>query len=412
MHAIVAAACSLGFADSAEAFPSCPTLHTATPWNTPVTVTVACTDPVHSIVRYEAGANSANGDILSVSGNQVTYTPAPEPRAAEERAFTYWAINDFGEAGPGTVYVQVGAGPPLPPPPNDPPVARCDVYSAKPGEKLVVPRQEGLLRNDSDPDGDRIEAMRWYISSSDTYPHPEIKANGALRFFAPNRPRIYSFPYEIFDTHGARAQSTVTIGVGRKMDGCRAATRPPDYGDPTYKATMRVDGRVRARGGGRWRTLRGNVKLTQPLLLDTSAGSVRVRVVIQDNYNRQVFTGRFAGGVFKLGTQVQVVPGQPRPPANFGSVVLAGDTRCSGGAGPGRRLMVAATSGFFIDALRIRVNILTRRNKPKVSRFTIADNCNDTSSVVARSGWIYARNKNTGKTRIMGKGTFVARARG
>ena len=49
---LTAAAAGCVFSAEADAAPSCPEQTLRTPYMTPVTTTLACTDPLHPIVRY------------------------------------------------------------------------------------------------------------------------------------------------------------------------------------------------------------------------------------------------------------------------------------------------------------------------------------------------------------------------
>jgi hypothetical protein len=99
-------------------------------------------------------------------------------------------------------------------------------------------------------------------------------------------------------------------------------------------------------------------------------------------------------------------------PSGFGGIELAGALGCRGASGQGRRLEVAATPTFTIDALRLRVANLSIRNRPTLSRFTVSDRCNGTSVVESRAGRVHVRDNNTRGTYILtGRRTYVAKPR-
>lgn len=397
------AASTLALASPAEAAPSCPEQNVSTPYLTPVTITLACTDPLHPIAHYRV-STIQNGVALSVSGDQVTATPQA---AISNRStlFNYWATNAIGESGIGSVNLYVGPAPPIPPPSNDPPIARCDVYNAEPGELLRVDRQHGVLANDSDPDGDELiaEGPRWAFND-DGRPKPDLRRDGSFIFSAPAKPRVYSFRYEAVDARLARGESALTIGVGIKAKACHAAFDPP--APSPYKRSFslrRTGGSVRIRGGDAWSILNGKLGLNRPLLIDARRGSVGVRLLSENNYDRQLISGRFSGGLFKLGQYGPKVPGHKRQ-VSFTSFELAGGLGCHGGSRPGRQLKVAATPSFFFKALRLKGYNHFIRNKPVLSRFTISDHCDGTSRVSVRAGRVHVTPFGDGALRILRAG--------
>jgi hypothetical protein len=396
---LLAVGASLAFVSSAEAAPSCPDVEVSTPYQTPVTVTLACTDPEYPIVGYYL----LGSPPTALPGNTTTFTPQPG-FSGRTLAFWYQGSNSIGASDFGIVYVTVGPKPAPPPaPPNRPPVARCDFYNVKLGQHLRVPKEKGLLANDSDPEGGTLLVIPQ--STIDAF-RPQLNGNGSFAFSAPNKPMVLSFSYEVVDDPGAVSEGTLTIAVGRRVNGCRAASEPPPIGPNTFTATLRkVSGSVRVRAGRRWRTLGGALRLTRPVMVDTRGGSVRVRATRENNYEREVSVGRFGGGAFNLGKKLGAI-------TSFTTLELAGPMACRGASGPGRRLDVVAPPGFWIDALRLRVYNWYVRNRPVVSRYTVADRCNQTSSVVSRAGRVHVRNRNTGEFKILKpKQTYVARAK-
>lgn len=395
-------AAQLGVPAGAAAAVTCPDIEAATPYETPVTITLSCesTEPV----TY----GLLGSPPTTLPGNTVTYTPPPG-LSGRILAYTYTGYNNTG-SDLGNIWVTVGAKPaPPPPPPNRPPAARCDSYSVAPGKPLSV-RTPGVLRNDTDPDGDRLRVIDQY-GSDDNFPRPTVNYNGSFRWTAPTKPRMFSYRYIATDGM-LETESTLTIWVGQNDKGCRAAFDPPPFRGSRHTPTLlKTSGSVRIRTSGRWRALAGRRRLTRPILVDARRGSVRVRIVNADNYSRTVTTGRLGGGVFKLGRRTRLPNGKLTTPA-FTRVDLAGALGCRSGSGPGRRLEVAATPVFTINALRVRVNNLAMRNRQVLSRFTVSDRCNATSVVSTRAGRVMVNDHNTRGTYILkGRRTYVARAR-
>ena len=374
----------------------------STGYQTPVTITLACTDPVHPVVSYRVLA-AQNGVTLSLSGNQVTATPIAE-YSNIDTLFNYWGYNSIGEYGVGSVTVFVGPAPPPPLPPNDPPIARCDVYNVEAGELLRVPARQGVLANDSDPDGDKLFAEGPTASYDNRFPTPDLRRDGSIYFDTPTKPRVFSFRYWAVDARGVRSESTFTIGVGRKASGCRPADTLRPYTRGSVRATLRVlSGSATVRSGGGWRAVRGRLQLSRPLLVDSRRGSVQVRQVSETNYDRLVQTGRISGGLFKLGERGPRVPGQARSTV-FTTIEPAGALGCRNGSGPGRRLTLSAAPGFRFDGLRLSVLGLYIRNRPVVSSYTVIDRCDKTSTLLVHAGRVQISDKNRGRNQTLNAG--------
>lgn len=94
--------------------PECPGYQTATQYHTPVTISVACTDPDgDDIVSYQAFAG-ALGASVSVNGSTITYTPPIRFPGSPIRftgwdAFKYSATDAAGETSEEYVAVHVNA---------------------------------------------------------------------------------------------------------------------------------------------------------------------------------------------------------------------------------------------------------------------------------------------------------------
>jgi Bacterial cadherin-like domain len=220
----VAGTAWLAFAADAGAVPTCPPQEVTTPYDTPVTVTLACIEPDPSLlpVTYHLPPGTTG---VSISGDKATFTPVPG--AVGPTSFNYLAANNMGTPGFGLVRVNVLPPPmPAPPPasPNRPPVAACEHYSVKPGGTLSVPRP-GVLSNDSDPDGDGLRAVNKY-TSNETFPLPFVAHDGSVKFAAPTKPRMLSYRYGVTDGI-LETTATLTIWVGMKDGGCRPAFDPP-----------------------------------------------------------------------------------------------------------------------------------------------------------------------------------------
>jgi hypothetical protein len=93
---------------------------------------------------------------------------------------------------------------------NRKPVARDDSYRASEDTALrVAPR--GVLRNDTDPDGDRLWAS---IANRPTRGQLTVRANGAFTYRPPHDFNgTVRFRYRASDAYGGRDTATVTIRI-------------------------------------------------------------------------------------------------------------------------------------------------------------------------------------------------------
>jgi VCBS repeat-containing protein len=103
---------------------------------TPISAEVV-DQPVH-------GALSFNAD------GTFTFTPAANFHGTD--SFTYTASDGVATSTLATVTITITSV-------NDAPVAVADTYDATPGNTLVVNQANGVLKNDSDVDGDAITAV-------------------------------------------------------------------------------------------------------------------------------------------------------------------------------------------------------------------------------------------------------------
>ena len=136
----------------------------------------------------------------------------------------------------GTVSVSVN-------PTNDSPVANNDSYRLKEDTKLEVPRSSGVLKNDSDVDGDRLSAttLRKPKHGSLT-----LRANGSFVY----RPaKDYTgrdqFTYTLSDGQGGKDTATVILRVASVPEAApaedRGCTITGTEGEDILKGTPRAD---------------------------------------------------------------------------------------------------------------------------------------------------------------------------
>jgi len=95
--------------------------------------------------------------------------------------------------------------------PNEPPAAENDTYSTSANETLSVAESEGLLANDTDPDGDTLTVA---VVDDTSNGELTLEANGSFTYV----PRSgftgeETFTYEVADGDGGTDTATVSIAV-------------------------------------------------------------------------------------------------------------------------------------------------------------------------------------------------------
>jgi len=143
-----------------DARPLCPDSTATTSVNTPVTITVTCTDtgPAYeqTEVREFKKSDPANGTVTQeFAGDPFVYTPKPGFTGTD--SFTISSFDELGFGGDdGTVTITVSPTPPPPPPPPPPPIcggkpativgtAGNDTLNGTPGADVIA----GLGGNDT-----------------------------------------------------------------------------------------------------------------------------------------------------------------------------------------------------------------------------------------------------------------------
>ncbi len=137
-------------------------------------------------------------DLLLLPEAEGTY-------AVYDRAL---ALSNAGAADGGLfTHLVVGDGEP---PPNSPPTAVDDGYTAVIGEALVV-APPGVLGNDSDADGDALTAVLVQAPAEGSL---ELAADGGFTYTpAPEATGTFEFTYAAFDGEAESAPATVTLTV-------------------------------------------------------------------------------------------------------------------------------------------------------------------------------------------------------
>ena len=96
---------------------------------------------------------------------------------------------------------------------NQPPVANPDHYTVHGSFSTPLDSPPyGVLKNDSDPDGDPLSCV--FSRTSTTLGTAIVSENGSTAFIAANgQTGTVTVPYTVCDNHGACADSTITYDV-------------------------------------------------------------------------------------------------------------------------------------------------------------------------------------------------------
>lgn len=162
-------------------------------------------------------ASDADGDAVVVNHSRPTwgtlavapdqtfiYTPRPGWSGVD--TFTYWAGDGLSTSAPATVSIQVNRV-------NFEPVGNPDHYELREGSTLTIEtRDAGVLANDTDPDGDHLQAL-YETSPSLSYMF-SFDSDGRFSYM-PVFAGIDSFTYRVTDGEFTSDPVTVTLNVVR-----------------------------------------------------------------------------------------------------------------------------------------------------------------------------------------------------
>src|SRR5215218_10021337 len=152
-----------------------------------------------------------HGTLSLNADGGFTYTPAANYHGSD--SFSYRASDGTLQSGPATVTLTVSAV-------NDAPTAAADAYSTGEDTALTV-EASGVLANDTDPDGDALNAA---LVSGPTHGTLDLNANGAFTYTPiANYYGTDSFTYRASDGTLQSGPATVTITVTGANDAPSAA---------------------------------------------------------------------------------------------------------------------------------------------------------------------------------------------
>lgn len=152
-------------------------------------------------VLVEVASQPTLGSITVQHDGSFRYQPSGSPG---NDAFTYRLRVDGRRSLPATVRIAVQSI-------NDAPLAADDAYVTDRGARLDIPRLRGVLANDSDPDGDTMQAR---VVSAPAEGALSLALDGSFSYTPPTGfVGATSFRYEAIDGRGGRAEAEVRITV-------------------------------------------------------------------------------------------------------------------------------------------------------------------------------------------------------
>lgn len=181
-----------------------------TPFNTPLVISSEAfgvlandTDPDGDDLIALVQEAPQQGNLTAFDPDTGTFTYTPSIGATGEDSFVYVASDGIRESPFTTVTITIV---------EPVPVGNPDTYSVIPGEALTVNAANGVLANDTDPDGDSLVAE---LNNSVDSGSLSLNANGSFTY-TPNNgfSGLDSFTYFAVDPNDNRSASTVvTLNV-------------------------------------------------------------------------------------------------------------------------------------------------------------------------------------------------------
>jgi Tol biopolymer transport system component len=166
--------------------------------DTPVAITLQGSNPDGGAIDFFLDTVPSDG-VLTGSGANLTYTPAPNTNGTRSFRFRTFAGGEL--SAPATVTITIT-------PVNDPPTTVDDYLEANPSEPLRF----SVISNDFDLEGDSFE-----LTSIDEPAHGTLEndGNGFVYTPGPGFAGIDVFTYQVADSHGASSVGSAHIGVGQ-----------------------------------------------------------------------------------------------------------------------------------------------------------------------------------------------------
>ena len=186
----------------------------------PATGTITITTmPGHGTATVDT-----NGTPTDPTDDRITYTPTANYHGAD--TLVYRICDSDNDCDTATVAITVTSV-------NDLPVAQDDANTVKSGEVLDVDASQGLLANDTDPDGDVLCVTRFEINGTIYTVHPNSGGNASIAnigeltincdgsyTFQPDtifHDAVLTVHYTIDDGHGGMASAQLSITIEKKF---------------------------------------------------------------------------------------------------------------------------------------------------------------------------------------------------
>jgi VCBS repeat-containing protein len=184
------------------------------------------TDPDGDSLNAVLQSGPGDGTLSLNSNGSFTYTPDPGFFGSD--SFNYKANDGLLDSNTATVTITVGAV-------NDPPTAANNSYSTNEDTPLTVPAP-GVLGNDTDPDGDSLNAVLQGGPGDGTL---SLNSNGSFTYTPDaNFNGSDSFTYRASDGSADSNTATVTIIVNPVVDPPIADAGPDQTVDENTTATL------------------------------------------------------------------------------------------------------------------------------------------------------------------------------
>ncbi|NLE37509.1 MAG: tandem-95 repeat protein, partial [Pirellulaceae bacterium] len=162
------------------------------------------TDPNGDSLSAVLVAGASHGTVSLAANGSFTYTPSANYHGTD--TFTYRATDGSLTSNTATVTITVN-------PVNDEPVGVANQYAVATNETLTVAAGNGVLANDTDVDGDQLQANLVTGVSHGTL---SLNANGSFVYTpAADFNGVDTFVYKVYDGETYSGETTVTLVVNR-----------------------------------------------------------------------------------------------------------------------------------------------------------------------------------------------------
>ncbi|MEP0870270.1 tandem-95 repeat protein, partial [Trichocoleus desertorum AS-A10] len=203
--------------------------------DTPTLITIDPTllsndsDPDEDVPFITSFAQPGRGSLVDQGDGTYLYTPNTNISGTD--SFTYTISDGRGGTANGVVNLTIA-------PVNDAPTARNDAYTVNEDTRLSITATNGVLRNDTDIDGDRL-----IVSVSETNSAQGgtvvVNNNGSFTYQAPTDfSGTDSFTYTVADPTGAISSATVIMTVNPIND---RPTATPDAVTTNEEEAITID---------------------------------------------------------------------------------------------------------------------------------------------------------------------------